>query len=81
MHKDWTMGVENNVAGRLKLDVFLECVYFLKAKDNDFWHFVLLEIFTEKVIKGCMLYIIIIRRMYIYQGLINAPSADIIYIY
>ena len=51
---------------RLKLDVFFidNVIFvkkdFLKAKDNDFWRFVLLEIFTEKVIKGCTLYIIII---------------------
>ena len=36
VHENRKMGVEKNVAGRLKLDVFLECVYFLKAKDNDF---------------------------------------------
>ena len=41
-----TMGMENNVADRLKLDVFLECAQCqerlletVKAKDNDFCTF------------------------------------------
>ena len=41
VHENRILGVENNVAGRLKLDVFLECARkdFLKAKDNGFCTF------------------------------------------
>ena len=43
VHENRTIGVDNNVAGRLKIDVFLECAQsnnakkdFFNTKDNDF---------------------------------------------
>ena len=53
VYENRTIGVDNNVAGRLKIDVFLECAQsnnakkdFFKAKDNDFCTFG--DLFAEK---------------------------------